>query len=381
MMIRPGWTHSSAFYFFLFLALGAHLPFWPLWLSDWGLSAAEVGTYTALAVAIRVLMGVALPWAADRAGTPRRALALLGGIAVLGAASHALVDHRAPLLIATLVTAAAVAGIGPIADALTLRAADRSGFAFATARSTGSAAFLIANIFCGIAVAHYGSDAALWWIVVSFVPLAWLGLRHPGGAGIPLPQPRFREAGALLCKPAFILTMIASASLQGAHAVLYTYGSIHWRTQGIDDQTIGGLWAIGVLLEVILMLVAGKWLIERLSPAGAMALAGGVGLIRWVCMTGDPGEIWLWPLQALHAITFTAAFLGAIAQVARISPVSLGATAQGMVGAMAGGLVMASASFAAAFAYPQFGAGAYWISVGLSLTGLLAALALKRVGS
>ena len=45
MKAKPGWTHTSAYYGFLFLALGAHLPFWPLWLSDWGLSAAEIGLY------------------------------------------------------------------------------------------------------------------------------------------------------------------------------------------------------------------------------------------------------------------------------------------------------------------------------------------------
>ena len=32
-------------------------------------------------------------------------------------------------------------------------------------------------------------------------------------------------------------------------------------------------------------------------------------------MTFDPGLIWLWPLQALHGLTFTAAHLGVMAFV------------------------------------------------------------------
>lgn len=380
-MIRApeGWTRSAAFYFFFFLALGAHLPFWPLWLSDWGLSAAEIGTYTALGVAIRVVMGVALPLAADRAGAPRRALALLMATAAISYTLHAVVDGRAALLFVTLISSAAVAGAMPIADALTLRAAERNGFAFATARSAGSAAFLIASVLCGMAIARYGSDAALWWIVLCVLPVIWLGLTHPGGAGAPLPRPKFAEATRLLRMPAFILTMVASACLQGAHVVLYTYGSVHWRDQGIDDATIGMLWALGVLLEVILMLFAGKWLVARATPAGAMALAGVAGIIRWAVMMGDPSLFWLWPLQALHAITFTASFLGAIAMVARVAPVSLGATAQGMVGAMAGGIVMAGGGFVAAWAYPLFGGGAYAIGVVLSGIGLIAAVMLSRL--
>ncbi|MEL7464198.1 MAG: MFS transporter [Pseudomonadota bacterium] len=374
----PGWLHTSAFYAFTFLALGAHLPFWPLWLTDWGLTETEIGLYTGAAIAVRVVAGVAIPWAADRAGAPRRALAMLGFAGAAIFLAHVWIETRPFLLMATFAAASVMAGGTPIADALSLRAADRGGFAFATARAMGSAAFLAANVFCGLAVARWGSDAALWWIVVSTAPLVWLGLRHPGGAGAPLPTPRLGEAGALLGSRAFVLTMIAGAALQGSHSVLYAYGSIHWRSQGIDDGTIGALWALGVALEVALMLFAGKALIARLGPAGAMALSGAVGAARWGLMTLDPALTWLWPLQALHAITFTAAFLGALEMVRRLAPESLAATAQGMVGAMAGGLVMAGGSFAAAWAYPIYGGGAYWIGAALALIGLIAAEMLRN---
>lgn len=380
MNIAPpaGWTHVSAFYAFLFAAVGAHLPFWPLWLAEWGLSEAEVGAYTAAAIAARVLAGVAIPWAADRAGAPRRALAILGVAAVLIYVAHDWIDTRAALFAATLAAAAALAGGLPIADALSLRAAARAGFAYATARSMGSAAFLAANLLCGVAVARWGIDAALWWIVIALAPLAWLGWRHPGGAGAPVPTPRLAEAATLLRSRAFLLTMLAGGALQGSHAVLYAYGSIHWRAQGIDDATIGGLWAIGVALEVLLMLFAGRALIDRLGPAGAMALAGAAGVVRWAAMTLDPDLAWLWPLQALHAITFTASFLGSLAMVERLAPANLAATAQGMTGAMAGGAVMAGGSFAAAWAYPAYGADAFWIAAALSAIGLGAALSLRR---
>ncbi|MEL6793773.1 MAG: MFS transporter, partial [Pseudomonadota bacterium] len=293
--------------------------------------------------------------------------------------AHYWIETRPFLLMATLAAAAVMAGGTPIADALSLRAAARGGFAFATARAMGSAAFLAANVFCGLAVARWGSDAALWWIVIACLPLIWLGLSHPGGAGAPLPTPRLGEAASLLRSRAFVLTMVAGATLQGSHAVLYAYGSIHWRAQGIDDGTIGALWAVGVAFEVALMLFAGKVLIERLGPAGAMALSGAVGAARWALMTLDPSFFWLWPLQALHAITFTAAFLGALEMVRRLAPESLAATAQGMAGAMAGGLVMAGGSFAAAWAYPRYGGDAYWIGAALAASGLIAAAMLRNV--
>lgn len=368
----------GGWYGFFFLAQGAYLPFWPLWLADWGLSAAEVGAYMAAAVGARVVAGAVIPALIDMTGAPRRGLAALAALAGCLFAAHALVETRGALLAATLTAAAMLAGALPIADALSLRAAARRGFAYAPARGVGSAAFLAANLLCAAAVARYGSDAALWWIATSFAPLVWLGLRHPGGAGAPLPRPRLGQAAALVRRPAFLLTMLAGASLQGSHAVLYTYGSIHWRAQGIEDGTIGALWATGVALEVALMIFAGRRLIAALGPAGAMALAGVAGVLRWGLMTTDPALIWLWPLQGLHAITFTAAFLGALAMVERAAPASLAATAQGLVGATAGGLAMAGAGLTAAWAYPLFGGSAYWIGAALSLTGLGAALTLAR---
>lgn len=377
--LRPGFASASGFYFFLFFAFGAQLPFWPLWLADWGLSEAEIGAYAAAAVAMRVAMGFAVPLAADRAGAPRRTLALLAALTALAFLAHLAAGSRAALFAVTLAAAAAVAGMNPIADALTLRAAARGGFTYARARSVGSAAFLIANILCGIAVARFGSDAALWWIVIALLPCIWLGLTHPGGAGAPLPRPRLADALALAARPAILLTMLAGASLQGSHAVLYTYGSIHWRALGVGDGTIGALWAFSVFMEVLLMVFAGRWLIRRLRPAGAMALAGVAGLVRWALMTVDPALVWLWPLQALHALTFTAAYLGAVAMVDRLAPPGLGATAQGLVSATATGIAMTGAGLAAAAAYPLWGGGAYWIAAALSLVGLIAALALMRV--
>lgn len=376
----PGWTQTSLFYACLFCALGVHLPFWPLWMAEWGLSEAEIGAYTGAAIAVRIVAGVAVPWMADRAGAPRRTLALLGAAAVLLFIAHHWIGSRALLFAATVAAASVLAGGAPIADALSLRAATRGGFSYASARAMGSAAFLGANIIGAMAVAAYGVEAALWWIVISLTPLIWLGWRHPGGAGAPLPRPQVSAALTLLKSRAFLLTMLAGAALQGSHSVLYTYGSLHWRTQGIDDGTIGLLWAIGVAFEVALMLLAGRWMIARLGPAGTMALGGVAGLMRWTAMTFDPSLTWLWVLQAGHAVTFTASFLGAIEMVRRLAPDSLAATAQGVAGAMAGGAAMALGTFAAAWAYPIWGGGAYWIAAGLSLIGLASTLALSASG-
>lgn len=330
----------------------------------------------AASVAARVVLGVALPWLADRLNAPRRVLAGLAAVGAALFASHLLIDSRPVLLAATMATAAVTAGVLPVADALTLRAARRGGWTYSTARALGSAAFLAANLACGLAVARYGSGAALWWIVLSFLPLIWLGLRHPGGAGAPVARPQFGDAMRLLKSPAFIAAMVAAAAMQAAHAPLYAYGSIHWSAAGVDDETIGALWAWGVALEVCVLAFLGKAMIARLGVAGAFALGGLAGLIRWGVMISDPSGASLWAAQALHALTFTAPHLAAMAFVDHAAPATLTATAQGLVGALAGGAFMALNGFLAAVIYPLAGSGVFWLGFGFCAIGLIATLAL-----
>ncbi len=45
---------TSAWYGALFFAFGAYLPYWPVWLAEWGLSQAEIGTYLGLVLGLRV---------------------------------------------------------------------------------------------------------------------------------------------------------------------------------------------------------------------------------------------------------------------------------------------------------------------------------------
>ncbi len=368
-----------AFYVAIFSALGAWLPFWPLWLEDWGLSQAEIGLWLGVAIFARIAAGVGAPWLADLTGRRRTALALLSLVGVIAYAAPGWVETRAALFALTLLGAVALSGTIPLGDALATAAGRRHGFAYAPARAVGSAAFLAANLLCGWAIARWGIDAAQWWIVASLAALAAVSLAHPGGARDTAdPRLDFAAALRLARSTPFLLAALASAALQAAHGPLYAYGSVHWRAQGIDAELIGALWAIGVAAEVALMLAFGAALTERLGVAGAFALAGAAGLARWSAMAFDPALAWLWPLQIGHALTFAPAHLAMVAFVAKAAPPGASATAQGLIGAGAGGLAMAAATLGAAAAFPAFGGGVYWIGAALSALGLGAAWALAR---
>ncbi len=378
--ISPASLKTGAFYGAFFLAFGAHLPFWPIWFAEWGLSAREIGEFAAIAILARVIGGVITPLIADRLGAARMMLGAACLLAGLLTAAHLLIETRAALLLATLVFAALVSGAIPLSDALAVSATRRFRFEYARTRAAGSVAFIVANLIVGWLATHYGVSVVLWWVAFWLVAAGVLGWLHPGGGRSKAERERasLSEAAILFRSPVFLAVAAASALTQASHGVYYAYGSVHWRALGYSEELIGALWAFGVGVEVALMVFAGGRLLRWLGPVGAVALGCAAGLIRWPLTALDPPLALLWPLQALHALTFAAAYLGMVGFISASTPDRLGATAQGMIGAGAGGIAMALITFAAAEVFALWGGGTYMIAAASSALGLGVALWAQR---
>ena len=370
ILSRSG-LHTTAFYFVLFAAMGVHLPFWPLWLRDWGLTAEEVGLFTSVGVAVRVVAGLAIPALADRLDSWRLTIVACALSAAALFLAHLWIDQRSVLMVATIAAGAALAGLGPVGEALGVAAARAEGFAYAQSRGVGSIGFLAANLIVGALMALNGSGLALWWIVACMLGVAALGAGHPGGRKVQgKVPPRMGEIGRVIVEPVFAIFLLAVAFLQASHATYYALGSIHWRALGLGEGRIGALWAVSVAAEVLLMVAGGAWMMQRIGPVRSLMLSGIGGVVRWGAMTVDPTGLILWPLQALHALTFAAGHLGAMAFIAQAVPARFGAAAQGASGAMAVGLVLALGMAASAMLYPSLGGRTYAIGALFSAVGL-----------
>ncbi|MFO1141362.1 MAG: MFS transporter [Amaricoccus sp.] len=378
LFTRPG-LHTGGFYLALFMATGALVPFWPLWLSHWGLTPGEVGVYTALGIAVRVVAGLLVPSLADRLDRRRAVVVVAAALTAAIYLAHLGITEKPALLVATLAAGTTMAGIGPIAEALGLAASRAWDFSYAQARSMGSIGYLAANLIVGALIARAGVGVALWWTVACMAAVAVLAVRHPGAHRVPArTPPTMGEIGRLVVTPTFALFMAAVACLQSSHAMMYALGSVHWRDIGIGETEIGALWAASVAAEILFMLTIGTRVVRRLGPVGALALAGAGGVLRWGAMMGDPTGFWLWPIQGLHALTFGAAHLGAMAFIGRAVPDRYAAAAQGATTAMAVGGVTAAAMILAAAVYPLLGGRTYAIGFVLSLAGLALAALLRR---
>lgn len=371
-------------YVLLFGATGVSLPFAGLWFRSQGLSGAQIGTLLAIPMLARIVTGPLLAVWADGFKLRRTPIALLGVVMTLGYGAAGLVDGYLAWAACWFVGATAMGVLVPLTDVLNLRLAGRLGYTFALPRAFGSAAFVVANMVMGAMLLTMPADAIIVWLVVASLGLAVVAvLALPPESvadGAPLRgRERFRGLGRLIKDPVFMTAIFAVGAVQAAHAYQYGFSAILWKAEGISEAVIGQLWAFGVVAEIALM-----WLFEPwrrrvgIDPWFMLVAGAAASVLRWSLMAFAPPLWLLWPLQALHALTFAATFLAGVQIVERLAPRDGQTAAQTLSSVLSAGVLIGLATAAAGSLYDRYGAGGYWAMAVMAGVGLMAALPLGR---
>jgi PPP family 3-phenylpropionic acid transporter len=319
-----------------FVYAGLSLPFMPAWLAAKGLDAREIGIVLAAPMVVRVIAVPLSTRAADRFGILRGALVAAALASVAGFALIGLMAGFVALLAGFALAAAALAPVLPLADAYALRGLTGRLWSYGSVRLWGSVAFIVANLGGGLLLARLGARDLIWAMVAALALNAGAALAlDPLAPAAAEPSGSRRAGHSLWRSPAFIAVVLAASLIQASHAVLYGFATLQWTANGLDGTSIGALWAIGVVAEILLFAVSGR-AVARIG-ATEMILLGALGaVLRWAAMAVDPPAALLPFLQCLHGLSFGATHLGAMHVLARLADGSGGATAQGDFAALQG---------------------------------------------
>lgn len=365
-------TRLALFYATLFAVFGIQMPFFPIWLEAKGLDASTIGVVLAVPMVVRVLAIVLVTREADRRNALHSALVLGSAVSVVGYGALGFVQGALPILIVFSIVSIAFTPLMPLTDAYALKGLRSRGRAYGPVRLWGSAAFIAVNIAGGLLVDMIAPRNLIWLIVAALAgnvaaALALLPLdrdQEPAGSSPP--------AGRLLRDPAFLAVVAAASLIQASHAVYYGFSTIDWKSAGLDGLTIGVLWAVGVVAEIVLFALSGR-LPPALGPASLLMIGAAGAVIRWTVMAAGPPSWCLVFLQCLHALSYGATHLGTLGLIARLTPDRLGATAQGYL-SMVLGLVMAAATGLAGLLYQAYGDLSYAAMALAALAGGAVAL-------
>lgn len=369
----------ALFFSATFAVVGLHLPFFPVFLAYRGLDPETIGLVLAVPLLVRIFAAPAIAFTADRLDAHRSILILLCLLATLTFALFGLANNLATILGIAVLYAMVWTSVIPLTESIATSAIRTSGIDYGKIRSWGSFAFIVASFVGGALVDWFGSAAAYWMILASMaltLPAA-LMLPRPERSGTPSSRLSLGDAARLVRSPVYLLLLLTVLLIQGAHALLYSFGTLHWHAIGISPSAIGLLWAIGTGAEIFTFSFA-AWPLRKFGPLNLVLIGGAAGVLRWTLTSLDPPYAVLVAAQLLHALSFGATHLGALYLISGAVPQRLNATAQGVYSAVYGGIGIGGVIMLSGPLYAALKGDAFLVMAGLSLVGLAAGALLKR---
>jgi len=359
--------HIRWFYAAYFAAMGLILPFFPVYLEGRGLDVTMIGVMTGLLAAAKVIAPPGIGYLLDR--RPHRwvqrfiiiaSLLAAGAAFAIGLSTHLLVMGLVVLLFGIF-----WAAILPLTDGLSVSVSEAALADYGRLRVWGSIGFILASLAGGFFLVGPGM------VSLPIVLAALLLVTAVAAIGFPVLHKEVRPAGRDAPFPAALYRLLGvSFVMQVSHGAYYGFFSLYLAAAGYSGWQIGLYWVLGVLAEIILMW---RWSrqVQKLAPATVFAVCLLLAAIRWLGtgLTTDPLITAL--LQCLHAATFAAFHVAAIAWVKRLAPEYRHASAQGWFSATGFGLgstvgIMGCGLIAETWGYPV----AFYVCAMVALLGI-----------
>ncbi|MCI0467180.1 MAG: MFS transporter [Beijerinckiaceae bacterium] len=363
----------------LFLPIGLHLPYFPVWLAARGFSDGEIAATLGVPTILRVVTSPIVAAIADKRGIAAT-LAACAAAALAGYCFLSLAQGFVPVFAGAVFVMIALGAMVPLADAFTLAGIRR-------AETMGLGRIHYARIRVWTSFGVLGTMLLSGWIVAAFpgekIVLALAGLtlfpalvtifaavkmKHLHIRGLP--------KGSLTADPAQLrlaLAFIGAAALiQASHAEYYSFATLHWKAIALTPDFIGAAWAMGVASESVLFLVAARYFSGEKNAATFLVLGAVGAVFRWLAMSLDPGPLLLFFLQAMHGLSFGATYFGSVLLLGGMASETHRARMQGWL-ASASALSLALATFATGRLTSLYGEGAYLAMAALAAGGLVLA--------
>ena len=368
----------------LFIPLGVHLPYFPLWLEAKGFDAEEIGIILAAPMFLRILTTPVLTALADRARDRANVLIVLVVASLVLSLGYFLPPIYATVLLVSLALQIVWSSHSPLADSLALSGVRRFGSSYPAMRIWGSMAFLIANFAGGAILAATSADAVPWMITIGLAGTLVASLFAPRlgkpRRASPLSAADLQDSAPKLLNRYFLLIVAGVGVINASHGFLFGFVSIYWKSIGISETVLGLLWAFAVVAEVGIFLVFTR-VFGSLSATAVLGIAGIAAVVRWTAFPlidplglGVPG---FFVVQSLHALSTGLFLIGLQKVIAETVPEERTGAAQG-VAFFANGFAMATVTLLSGPLYEWFGVDGFYVMAAIALVGLgLIALAAR----
>ncbi|CAI1874983.1 Probable 3-phenylpropionic acid transporter [Serratia liquefaciens] len=358
-------------YFTYFFSYGIFLPFWGVWLKGEGIPPETIGILLGAGLVARFLGSLLI---APRVKDPSHlvtALRLLALLTLAFAIGFCFGNGWGWLMLVIAGFNLFFSPLVPLTDALAATWQKQITMDYGRVRLWGSMAFVIGSALTGQMVSVWGHNAILYSLIISILAMLLGMMLKP--SVMPQGEARShseadRSLWEMLKEGPVWRFLLCVTLLQGAHAGYYSFGSIYWQEAGYSASTIGYLWSLGVVAEVIIF-ASSNFLFRRWNARNLLLLSACCGVLRWGLMASSTELGWLLVIQILHCGTFTVCHLAAMRFIAaRKGPEVIRLQAVYSALAMGGGIAIMTVI--AGFLFEHLQGGVFWVMAAVALPAM-----------
>lgn len=366
----PYWR-LSAYYFCYFAFVGAFSPYFTLYLKALRFSATDIAVLMSLMQVMRVLAPNLWGWLAEHLGVRLPIVRLSAAMSLAGFSVFFFTDSFAGIFLGMALMSFFWSASLPLIESVTFAHLGTRAHRYGSIRAWGSVGFIVAVVGLGalldvlpIVTVLWGTAGVLAGILAcsAVVPEAVRPLSQLAAASL-RETLRRAEVRALLG---------ACFLMSAAHGAFYVFFSILLVDHGYGKTMVGGLWALGVVSEILVFMYMPR-LMRHVSLRAILLFAFACAVLRFVLTGwGVASPLLVGLAQVLHGATFGAYHAAAIAAINQWFPGRLQARGQALYGSLSFGAGGMLGGLVSGLGWETIGpAWTFTLGSGFALGGLL----------
>ena len=293
----------SRFYFFYYFFVGSFVPYWGIYLQSENFSPSSIGILLSLFQISRIVAPNFWGWLADHTGHRVKWIKLTSFLGLIGFIGVFWAKGFFWIFLVMSALSLFTSSTLPLAESLTLAHLATTDGHYSRIRLWGSIGFIVASLFLGYLIDLQGINILLWVLLIAQAIIFFLSNTIPETQEIHHTKNHI-PIWKIIKIPSVVALLIGCTLMVSAHGVLYNFYSIYLKEHGYSSATIGWLWAVGVICEILIFMLMPK-ILRRYSLKTILLMSLFLGVIRFILIGASPDRLYLlFIAQMFHAATF-----------------------------------------------------------------------------
>ncbi|MAW49281.1 MAG: MFS transporter [Gammaproteobacteria bacterium] len=301
-MFNKSYINLSSFYFFYFSALGAFLPFWPLYLNYKSFTPYEIGVITGTMIGTKIIAPNVWGWIADKTGLRHRVIQL-GALScfIIFTFASSMESFSGMVALIFLFSFFWNASL-PQFEAVTMTSLGSSYNNYSQIRLWGSLGFILSVFSLSFLTQNYGIEVVptciLSFLFLTFITTLFVKNTNANQ------KKHNNSLLSIALKPAVIGILLSCFLMQVSHGPFYAFFAIYLTENSYSTNSIGFIWSLGVIAEILIFIKISSW-IPKYGLQNLFIVSFLFASSRWLLISFFPESVIIVTLATLfHAITY-----------------------------------------------------------------------------